>query len=247
MQDGKKAFYFDRLSPAEEQGRYKGGERLIEASYIAGRCYSAGATHQTAEPINRKERTAFNEKIRKIEEPALQKWTVQTGFWQNPVDFNDTYGSRKIGEGAEAIVYLSLTGKSVLKVNDGTFHGTWLEFFDRLAIHNTLFPDTCYQLVGFTQRKGFYGEDRLAAIVEQPFIKAERGASFEEVKADVGKMGFVHVKRDDYYNPDFGIILEDLHDENVLLDDNQNLIYIDPAIFLEQSEMQLAGKRIIKP
>ena len=134
-----------------------------------------------------------------------------------------------------------------MKVNDGTFHGTWLEFFDRLAIHNMLFPDTYYQLIGFTNRQGFYGEKRLAAIVEQPFITAIRGASFEEVKEDVGKMGFVHMKRNDYYNPDFGIILEDLHDENVLVDKDQHLIYIDPAIFLEQPEMQLAGKRILPP
>lgn len=59
-------------------------------------------------------------------------------------------------------------------------------------------------------------------------------------------MGFSHLKRNDYYNPETGIIIENLHDENVLVNKNLNLIYIDPAIFLEQPEMNLAGKRIIK-
>jgi len=28
--------------------------------------------------------------------------------------------------------------------------------------------------------------------------------------------GFINTKNNDYYNPELGIILEDLHDENVL-------------------------------
>ncbi len=132
-------------------------------------------------------------------------------------------------------------------MNDGAYHGNWLEFFDRIAIHNTLFPETGYILTGFTQRIGFYGEPKLAAIIERLYFETERGASFDEVKANMALMGFEHLRRDDYYNPETGVIIEDLHDENVFISKRQNLIYIDPAIFLEQPEMQLAGKRIITP
>lgn len=246
MPDEQRETLFKRLSPAEEQGRIRGGAKLVEASRIVAGSHRTGTTHKSPEPVNRKERTSFNQKVRLSEEIILEDWAKQTGCWRSYNGFEKDFGARKIGEGAEALVYLSNDGITVLKVNDGIFHGTWLEFFDRIAIHNTLFPETTYTLIGFTQRKGFYGEDRLAAIVKQAFIKTDRGATFNEVKANMELIGFLHLKRDDYYNPETGIIIEDLHDENVLVDKDLNLIYIDPAIFLEQPEMNLAGNRIIR-
>ena len=68
-------------SQAEERGRYKGGERLIEASYIAGRSQSTSTAHQTAKPVNRKERTLLNEKLRQAEENVLTKWATEASCW----------------------------------------------------------------------------------------------------------------------------------------------------------------------
>jgi len=50
-------------------------------------------------------------------------------------------------EGAEQKVYLS--GKNVLKVNDGIYYETWEDYFISLQIYNLLFPDTSYTLRGF--------------------------------------------------------------------------------------------------
>ena len=47
------------------------------------------------------------------------------------------------------------------------------------------------------------------------------------------------MKNDDYYNSELGIILEDLHDENVFLLEGQ-LLFIDPVIYFETIEMGLA-------
>lgn len=54
------------------------------------------------------------------------------------------YATRQIGAGAEQKVYLHENGREVIKVNTGTYHGNWLEFFNRLLCHAILFPATKY-------------------------------------------------------------------------------------------------------
>nr|WP_307300564.1 hypothetical protein [Flavobacterium sp. SORGH_AS_0622] len=43
--------------------------------------------------------------------------------------------------------------------------------------------------------------------------------------------GFINTRNNDYFNDELGIILEDLHDENVLTFDN-NLFFIDTVFYL---------------
>ena len=43
--------------------------------------------------------------------------------------------------------------------------------------------------------------------------------------------GFLNQRNNDYYNPDLGIILEDLHDENVLTE-NEVLQFIDTVFYI---------------
>jgi uncharacterized surface protein with fasciclin (FAS1) repeats len=45
--------------------------------------------------------------------------------------------------------------------------------------------------------------------------------------------GFLKIKNNDYFNPQLGIILEDLHDENVLTS-NGILYFIDTVFYLKQ-------------
>ncbi len=123
--------------------------------------------------------------------------------------FINQWQDRKIGEGTEQQVYLDINGLSVVKTNDAIMHGTWLEFFDRLALHNWLFPEVTYRLSGFTTVKL-----RLAAIIHQTFIKSEKGANRQQVEKDLFNRGFIRVRNDDYYNQSLGIILEALHGEN---------------------------------
>ncbi len=41
-------------------------------------------------------------------------------------------------------------GDFVRKANDMQMHATWSAYFERLAITNFLFPETAYELVGFS-------------------------------------------------------------------------------------------------
>jgi len=51
------------------------------------------------------------------------------------------------------------------------------------------------------------------------------------VKAFLQQNGFENTRNNDYYNPFLGIILEDLHDENVLTQNNV-LYFIDTVFYL---------------
>ena len=56
----------------------------------------------------------------------------------------------------------------------------------------------------------------------------------EQVKEFLDKNGFLLKKNNDYFSPDLGLILEDLHDENVLTN-NGVPFFIDTVFYLDTS------------
>ena len=93
-------------------------------------------------------------------------------------------------------------------------------------MHNYFFPDTAYHLVRFTKK-----DDVLYAIVEQAFVTFTEPTDLEQVKVFLGHNGFRNTRNNDYLNDELGIILEDLHDENVLTQ-NGILYFIDTVFYL---------------
>ncbi|HQZ25663.1 MAG TPA: hypothetical protein PLD18_10220 [Flavobacterium sp.] len=132
-----------------------------------------------------------------------------------------------VSEGAEQKVYIK-NDTTVYKLNDAIYYTHWLDYFTNLALNNYFFPDTSYTLVGFC-----FLEQTLYALVEQPFVKANQPTNLEEVKEFMKSNGFENTRNNDYYNASLGIILEDLHDENVLTQDGI-LYFIDTVFYLKQ-------------
>lgn len=95
-------------------------------------------------------------------------------------------------------------------------------------LNNYFFPDTAYQLIGFYEQ-----DEVLYAVVEQDFIKSDFLTNLEDVKEFLISNGFENIRNNDYFHPEFGIILEDLHDENVLTFEN-NLYFIDTVFYLTE-------------
>ncbi len=136
----------------------------------------------------------------------------------NPDDF--------ISAGAEQKVYIK-DGKYVIKLNDAVYYASWEDYFHNLLLHNYFFADTAYRLMGFYVEEGV-----LYAVVEQAYVKADKLVDLEDVKAFLLNNGFINSRRHDYYHPGLGVILEDLHDENVL--SSQDLLcFIDTAFFIK--------------
>jgi hypothetical protein len=130
-----------------------------------------------------------------------------------------------VSQGAEQKVYLK-DGSTVLKLNDAIYYANWVDYFHNLLLNNLFFPDTAYQLLGFYQEAAV-----LYAVVEQPFVKANEKTDLNMVKAFLENNGFINKKNHDYYNEELGLILEDLHDENVLTQ-NGMLYFIDTVFYI---------------
>lgn len=143
-------------------------------------------------------------------------------LWNCDINF-----SNFISQGAEQRVYIQ-NDKKVLKLNDSIYYASWLDYFYNLLLNNYFFPDTAYHLIGFYKSN----EDVLYALVEQNYITATHTTDLNQVKQFLAANGFLNTKNHDYFNHDLGIILEDLHDENVLTS-NGILYFIDTVFFIK--------------
>ena len=74
-------------------------------------------------------------------------------------------------------------------------------------------------------------DNRLFAIVQQPFVLSTEPTNLESIKNYLFSNDFINKKNNDYYHPYLGIILEDLHDENVLTN-NGVLFFIDTVFYI---------------
>lgn len=154
------------------------------------------------------------------EAKLIEKYCDETSFWVKNIQIENFVSS-----GAEQRVFL-LDEFRVIKLNDGIYYESWLDYLYNLLLHNFFFPDTAYQLTGFYQ-----ADEVLYAVVAQQFVKSDSPTVLENVKLFLAENGFNNNRNNDYLNPELGIILEDLHDENVLTSKG-NLFFIDTVFYL---------------
>lgn len=166
-------------------------------------------------------RITENEKHFKEEEAKdLIDFIEANDLWLKEIDF-----TQYVSEGAEQRVYLK-DGDHVLKLNDGIYYSSWKDYFYNLLLHNYFFPDTEYDLIGFTK-----DNDVLYAVVQQKYVTVNATTDLKKVKEFLESNGFQNNRNHDYIHKDLGIILEDLHDENVLTK-NDILYFIDTVFYL---------------
>ena len=166
--------------------------------------------------------TEGTEFTREQEEESLSSYIQKEHLWYSGIISPQI----KIGEGAEQKVYYNEEKGVVIKTNDAIFFATWEDYLCNLIIHNYFFPDTAYTLLGFRNENNI-----LYAVVEQPHIQSTENADLEIVRKFLQENGFVQTRKNDYYNSELGIILEDLHDENVIFN-NQIPFFIDTVFYL---------------
>ena len=134
--------------------------------------------------------------------------------------------ARYLAEGAEQKVYLNEDNEFVTKFNDSIFYSTWQDYFNNLLLHNYFFPATYYELIGF-----LHESKKLYAVVKQPYINSTEPTDESFISELMIGNGFLNKKNNDYYSKELGIIVEDLHDENVLTN-NGVLFFIDTVFYL---------------
>ena len=149
----------------------------------------------------------------------LKTYAKESGLWLESLAPQSEY----LTKGGESKIYLAADGLNVIKVNDAVYYATWAEYFNSLVLHNLLFPNTTYSLLGFIENDG-----KLNAALSQPFIEGEQ-AKLENIKDLLSFNGFENTKRQDYYNKEFGLVLEDMHDENVIA--RQDVLFFIDTVF----------------
>lgn len=79
--------------------------------------------------------------------------------------------------------------------------------------------------LGFTE-----ADNTLLAVLKQPFISSDAPVKLSDVKKLLAFNGFTNTRRNDYFNKDLGLILEDMHDENIIVNSN-TLFFIDTVFY----------------
>ena len=178
-------------------------------------------------------------RVKQAEATALRSWSIANGGLIDQAEFERDWkeqGSRG-GEEHQVIfrgdrVYKRGFAEGVAGEMVLPFHTSYTDYFERMAIHNALFPATAYRLEGFVETAG-----GLAPVVSQRAVIG-KPAPRAAVEAEMAKLGFARTGSDNYRNAD-GLIIEDLHDENVVIDERDGqLAFIDPVIFYRPGNLR---------
>lgn len=164
----------------------------------------------------------------------IAPYITQHNLWITNLPGNDRFLTR----GGEARVYLDVDNKNVIKLNDAIYYATWLEFFNSILLHNLIFENTTYSLIGFSKE-----DDKLYAVLRQPFIKSDTQVDLTDIKALLEFNGFINTKRNDYQHEGLGLILEDMHDENVLVN-SETLFFIDTVFYTVATGLSPAKQQL---
>jgi len=164
--------------------------------------------------------------VKKEQADFIEAYCRAYQFWVEELPGEDRYLTR----GGESKVYLSVDERHVIKLNDAIYYATWLEFLNSILLHNLIFSNTSYCLIGFTKQ-----EDTLFAVLEQVYIIADAIAELEDIKKFLEFNEFTNMLRNDYENKTLGLILEDMHDENVLVN-SETLFFIDSVFYTTAPE-----------
>jgi hypothetical protein len=170
--------------------------------------------------------TEDTKQIREQEKKRLEKFISENNLWVDTIDF-----TQYVSEGAEQRVYLK-DSEHVLKLNDAIYYSSWKEYFYNLLFHNFFFTDTAYELIGFTKEN-----DILYAVIQQAYVAITENTDLKQVKSFLNSNGFINNRNNDYININLGIILEDLHDENVLT--RNGVLYFIDTVFYTTDEFWL--------
>jgi len=177
----------------------------------------------------------------------LRRWVEGIGRIFDESEFIARWNSQGQIGGAEHQVYYDEDSGRWFKRLYGCLNGTTLgDYFDRMVLHAVLFPETAYRLEGFTINSK---SKLISPVLSQVHVcpaTYEPPVTREETTVLMADMGFIPVQLrydgviDDgyfaYYRQETGVLVHDLHDENVVrMQETGELAVIDPFITLART------------
>lgn len=150
----------------------------------------------------------------------IETQAKENGLW-TPIQNLSHLGTPFLS-GNENDTYLDRENAAVYKMNNLVNSKNLPELFKRIDLHNELFPQTKYELVGFT---GFGNGGTIYPIYKQEYIDNAEFATPEEIGAYMQDLGFNKAGEAEYSNGD--ITISDLRPRNVLKDTEGDIYVID--------------------
>ena len=146
----------------------------------------------------------------------------------------DTFAWQPMPSGNENNVYLNTDDGHVYKVNNLMNSKGILPLFERIQLHNQLFPSAQYEFVGFT---GFDGGS-IYPVFRQEYVNDATFATPEEIDSYMQSLGFHQTGKAEYSNGN--VTISDLRPRNVLKDVDGDLYVIESTSPIGTTEM-MAG------
>ena len=201
----------DRLSQKSERRDEKVNSILEDAAEIARRVLSsiqalAGTTACKGVQIAR-----------------LKEWALNNAIWIDDISQLGTFSDR----GSENEVYINNETQIVYKLNDFRYSDdNLMPFFERIRIHNRLFEDCQYEMIGMAENQS----GKPCAVLTQPYILAEREATEKEISEELLRLGFHPEMEGEYFSNGYFDIF-DASPNNVLMGIDGHLYFIDTIIY----------------
>ena len=129
--------------------------------------------------------------------------------------------------GVENEVFFDSSSNTVIKINNLMVSRSVLHLFERLLLHNQMFPQTAYILIGFT---GF-GHGSIYPVLRQNYIANATYATHGEILDYMEALGFS--ARGEAVFTNTQLTITDLRPRNVLKNDRGTIYVIDADFHLE--------------
>ncbi len=195
-----------------------GGEKFITAAAILNGIPKAVCPNSRAA-------SRLNVEVRAAEAKALREFAVTHHLLLDGDQFESTWHAQGEMGGAENdIWYDEKTGLVWKRNRIDVMHVSWRQFFDRMLLHNAFYPEAPLRLEGFVDSSA-----GLCPVFTQPDVHAQRGAQRSEVEPLLRARGYTRTSGENYANK--RLLVEDLHDGNVLVDPDGAFQVIDPVLF----------------
>ena len=201
-----------QFNQAEHAGLCCAGEMLIGAYIVCG---YARASLATSTDASASQTSPANWQIDELQEQLVTQWAQTRDVWfpNAEQEIEQAFGSM-IAQGAEAKVYYQNGDTSVVKLRT-SIYATLGRALESIVLHNTLFPETPMNVIGFTRDT----DGLFRTICTQPYVTCKRLATKSEIDAMVSIKGFLD--NGDGRGVNYigkRLLLEDMHPANVFVD-----------------------------
>jgi len=169
----------------------------------------------------------------------MEQYTIENSLW---IPINDIFSlGVPFPSGNENDVYLNSEERVVYKVNNLINSGNIVNLLNRITAHNNIFPQTKYQLVGFT---GFHNRS-VMPVIKQNYIGNSEFATPTEIADYMQALGFKKLSDTSFTNGQY--IVSDLFPRNVLKSENGNIYVIDDIIKLNKPLSKKTSNPFVTP